>query len=350
MGLLNSTLYRNDIKKALEKYDFSSFDGKSILVTGATGLICSSLIDVLLILQEITEIDIRIIGAGRHPSVIKKRFENRVTPIAYDAIFPLQITEDVDYIIHGAGSASPELYTSSPVETMLSNINGINNLLNYCIGKKTRMIYISSSEVYGRKNDEESFLETNYGYVDLDNIRNSYSESKRASEMLCKSYEKEYGVDVSMVRPGHVYGPTASKKDKRISSDFAYKAARGEKLEMLSAGLQNRSYCYCIDASMAILVCLLNGVSGEAYNIGTEDVTSIKKMAQILAKSGGIELKLKEPTKEEKNAFNPMNNASLNMRKISEIGYMQTFTAREGLEHTVSILRESGLVDSSMIE
>lgn len=350
MGLLNSNIYRNDIKRALEKYDFSAFDGKSILVTGAAGLICSSLIDVLLVLQEITGIKIKIWGAGRDLNIIEKRFDDKIMPIIYDAILPLKIAEDVDFIIHGAGSASPELYTNKPVETMLSNINGVNNLLNYCIGKKTRMVYISSSEVYGQKDREDPFIETNYGYIDLDNIRNSYSESKRASEMLCKSYAIEYGVDVSVVRPGHVYGPTASKKDKRISSDFAYKAARGEKLEMLSAGLQNRSYCYCIDASMAILVCLIKGVSGEAYNIGTKDVTSIREMARILAKAGDVELKIKEPNKEEKSAFNPMNNASLDMRKISEIGYVESFTAREGLKHTVLILKESGLVDYSVSE
>ena len=345
MGLLNSNIYRNDIKRALEKYDFSAFDGKSILVTGAAGLICSSLIDVLLVLQETTGIKIKIWGAGRDLNKIEKRFDDKIMPIIYDAILPLKIAEDVDFIIHGAGSASPELYTNKPVETMLSNINGVNNLLNYCIGKKTRMVYISSSEVYGQKDREDPFIETNYGYIDLDNIRNSYSESKRASEMLCKSYAIEYGVDVSVVRPGHVYGPTASKKDKRISSDFAYKAARGEKLEMLSAGLQNRSYCYCIDASMAILACLIKGVSGEAYNIGTKDVTSIREMARILAKAGDVELKIKEPNKEEKSAFNPMNNSSLDMRKISEIGYVESFTAREGLKHTVLILKESGLVD-----
>lgn len=350
MGLLNSKIYRNDIKRALKTYDFSAFDGKSILVTGAAGLICSSLIDVLLVLQEITGIKIKIWGAGRDLNKIEKRFDDKIMPIIYDAILPLKIAEDVDFIIHGAGSASPELYTNKPVETMLSNINGVNNLLNYCIGKKTRMVYISSSEVYGQKDREDPFIETNYGYIDLDNIRNSYSESKRASEMLCKSYAIEYGVDVSVVRPGHVYGPTASKKDKRISSDFAYKAARGEKLEMLSAGLQNRSYCYCIDASMAILACLIKGVSGEAYNIGTKDVTSIREMARILAKAGDVELKIKEPNKEEKSAFNPMNNSSLDMRKISEIGYVESFTAREGLKHTVLILKESGLVDYSVSE
>ena len=151
MGLLNSKIYRNDIKRALKTYDFSAFDGKSILVTGAAGLICSSLIDVLLVLQEITGIKIKIWGAGRDLNKIEKRFDDKIMPIIYDAILPLKIAEDVDFIIHGAGSASPELYTNKPVETMLSNINGVNNLLNYCIGKKIRMVYISSSEVYGQK-------------------------------------------------------------------------------------------------------------------------------------------------------------------------------------------------------
>ena len=73
-------------------------------------------------------------------------------------------------------------------------------------------------------------------------------------------------------------------------------------------------------------------------------------MARILAEAGGVELKIKEPTKEEKSLFNPMNNSSLNMRKISEIGYIESYFSREGLKHTVLILKESGLVDASVSE
>lgn len=339
MKILKNKIYLDDIIKALSNYDFSELNGKTILVTGATGLICSSLIDTLVVLKQ-NGIDMDIIAAGRDISKIIARFGNNATPFEYDALCYSDIPNSIDYIVHGASNASPELYTAKPVETMLSNIIGVNNLLKYCVGKQTKMVYISSSEMYGQKESEEAFAENFYGYIDQDNIRNSYSESKRASEMLCKSYAKEYGVNVSMIRPGHIYGPTASPNDRRVSSDFAYKAARGEKLEMLSSGLQKRSYCYCVDAACAILVSLLYGIPGEAYNIGTEDVTSIREMAVILADAGCVSLMAKEPTEEEKNSFNPMNYSFLSIEKIKSIGYKQVFPTSIGLEHTVRILKE----------
>ena len=132
-----------------------------------------------------------------------------------------------DYIISGAGLASPELYTEKPVETILSNFDGVHALLNYSKNNGTqRLLYISSSEVYGNKKTVESFMEGDYGEVDIDNIRSSYTVAKRASEMLCKSYASEFGVDCVIARPGHIYGPSAKKADKRISSDFAFKAKR----------------------------------------------------------------------------------------------------------------------------
>lgn len=340
MNLLKNDLYINDIKRVIKCYDFNELNGKTIFITGATGLICSSIIDILLYLCDIG-IDIKIIGAGRDVDKIRYRFLDKITPLKYDAIYPVNLCENIDYIIHGAGSASPELYIKKPVETMLSNINGVKNLLQYCVNKNVRMTYISSSEVYGRKDSERQFIENDYGYIDLDNIRNSYSESKRSSEMLCRAYVKEYNVNVSIIRPGHVYGPTASINDKRISSEFSYKAAKGENLEMLSDGLQTRSYCYCIDAACAILITLINGIPGEAYNIGTEEVISIRKMAEILAEVGNVELNGKQATVEETSIFNPMNNSSLSFEKIYNIGFRQEFSAKEGLEHTVEILHQT---------
>lgn len=340
MNLFDVELYKTDIKKALMKYDFSLLNKKTILITGATGLICSAIIDLLLVLK-LHGLKLKIIGAGRNTLNIKERFNNMVESLQYDSIAPPDLPDNINYIIHGASIANPKLYTYNPVETMLSNINGISSLLQYCVGKETRMVYISSSEVYGEKNKVTLLTETDYGYIDLDNIRNSYSESKRASEMLCKAFAVEYGVNISMIRPGHVYGPTANAEDKRISSEFAFKAARGENLEMLSSGLQKRSYCYCIDAACAILLCLLNGISGEAYNIGTKEVLSIRKMAMILADAGRVELKAKEPNVEEMKNFNPMNNSALSGKKIEQLGYKECFSPEEGLTHTVNILKEA---------
>ena len=203
------------------------------------------------------------------------------------------------------------------------------------------MIYISSSEVYGNKSTEESFVEGKYGVIDIDNIRSSYAVAKRASEMLCKAYTAEYKVDTVIVRPGHIFGPSAKKEDKRISSDFAFKAASEKNLEMRSLGLQKRSYCYSIDCAIQILTVLLKGESGQAYNIGHDEITTIKRMAEICAKAGNVELTVAHPTEAELKTFNPMNNSALDNAKVKNLGYRDVFSVEDGLIHTVKIIRET---------
>ena len=228
-----------------------------------------------------------------------------------------------------------------PVETVLSNIGGINELLHFANNNPVkRVLYISSSEVYGKKNTEEPFIEGRYGVVDIDNIRSSYAIAKRSSEMLCKAYTAEYKVDTVIVRPGHIFGPSAKKEDKRISSDFTFKAASEKNLEMKSSGLQKRSYCYSIDCAIQILTVLLKGESGQAYNIGHDEITTIKRMAEICAKSGNVELTVAHPTEAELKAFNPMNNSALDNAKVKKLGYQDVFSVEMGISHTVDILKE----------
>lgn len=346
MTVLDSKLYNADLKKVLSGLDLSKIQDKSILVTGGLGLICSTVVDLLILANHEKTLNVHIYLAARS----KKRFDDKyskykdVSFVEYDALKALNLNIPVDYIIYGAGVASPDKYVSEPVETMLSNMTGVKNILEHAkCNKVKRVMYISSSEIYGKKQTDDWFTEGVYGTVDLDSIRSSYAISKQASELLCKSFTSEYGVDTVIVRPGHIFGPTASKEDKRISSDFAFKAAKGIPLEIKSSGLQKRSYCYSIDAAAAMLVVLLKGCSGEAYNICTEEILTIKEMAEIYAQAGKVRLSYAEPTEKERSAFNPMNNSSLSYRKLEKLGFCKAFTTREALEHTVKILRDSVL-------
>ena len=341
--ILTCETYARDMGEVLERLDLKELYGSSVLVTGGLGLICSAVVDLLIASNQRDSANVQIYVADINEAFYSVRYGEYpcVHYVRYDATKPLDFDFDVDYIIHGAGLASPELYVTKPVETMLSNFNGVLNLLEYAKAHGVRrMLYISSSEVYGQKETADAFEETKFGSIDVNAIRSSYSEAKRASEVLCKSYSSEYGVDTVMVRPGHIYGPTASPRDKRISSEFAYLAARGEKLEMKSLGLQKRSYVYCLDCASAILVALLKGQMGESYNIGHDEVTSIRQMAGMLAEAGGVELIINQPTEEDLKRFNPMDNSSLQNEKIKAIGYRDTFSVKEGLEHTVAVLKE----------
>lgn len=322
--------------------------GRSILITGATGLICSSIVDVLFRYNDTHEEKIQILAAGRAVDSMKRRFgqmidRNDFVYIPYDASKAGNtIPYHADYMIHGAGNAYPALVMKEPVETMLSNFLGMKYLLDYAKENKTeRVLYISSSEVYGKKAGSEPFSESEYGYVDLLNPRNSYASGKRAAETLCASYAAEYGLESVIVRPGHIYGPTASAADSRVSSAWPYNAARGNGIIMKSDGAQVRSYCYCLDCASAILTVLLCGENVHAYNISNPDsIVSIREMAEILTKASGVSLTVESPSETEKRGFNPMDNSSLESSSLLKLGWKGCFDAETGFGHTVELLRE----------
>lgn len=336
MRLIENRSYREDLEHALRGLDLSMLRGHTVLITGGLGLIGSAVADLL------WTAGVGVVIAD----LSAERFEQRyggipgIRFVRYDALEPLDLPFVPDEIVCGAGITNPEAFLRLPVETVMTNLGGVKRLLDFARenGVK-RLLYISSSEVYGKKDTDVPFREGVYGSVDPDTLRSSYPIAKTASELICRAYAAEYGVDTVIVRPGHIYGPAASEQDTRASSAFAWQAARGEPLVLKSPGLQKRSYCYSIDCAAALLTVLTRGETGLSYNLGHASVTTIREMAQILAEAGGVELTAAEPTGEERSAFNPMDNSSLNDERLRSLGYRDTFTVHEGLSHTVRIMR-----------
>lgn len=349
--LYDSKLWIEDIDKVIRVIpELDALAGKSVMITGAAGLVCSSIVDIFFRYNDTHEEKIQILAAGRWLEEMEVRFNEQINRpdfhfVAYDASKADNVLDvHADYIIHGASNAAPAMIIKEPVETMLSNFLGMKYLLDYARGQGTkRLLYISSSEVYGEKEGNEPYREGQYGYIDLLKPRNSYSVGKRAAETLCASYADEYGIESVIVRPGHIYGPTASPHDNRVSSAWAYSVARGEDIVMKSDGTQIRSYCYCLDCASAMLKVLLSGENGHAYNISNPDsIISIKDMAGILTKSAGVELRMELPTEEERKGFNPMSNSSLESSSLLGLGWRGCFDAEAGFSHTVTILKEIG--------
>ena len=339
-----------DIDKVIEVVpELDELAGKSLMITGAAGLVCSAVVDIIFRYNDTHDKKIRVLAAGRWPEEMSARFGDQVnredfTFVVYDASKTDNVINvHADYIIHGASNASPNMIVKEPVETMMSNFLGMKYLLDYAKEQgTTRILYISSSEVYGEKEGTEPYKEGQYGYIDLLKSRNSYSVGKRAAETLCASYADEYGMESVIVRPGHIYGPTASPYDKRVASAWSYAVAKGEDIVMKSDGSQIRSYCYCLDCASAMLKVLLCGENCHAYNISNPDsIISIKDMAEILSKSAGVELRMELPTEEERKGFNPMSNSSLESASLTGLGWHGCFDAETGFGHTVKILKET---------
>lgn len=349
-SIYNSKEWFKEIDEVSQNlFELSELAGKSVLISGAAGLICSAVTDIFIRYNETHVTPIRIIAAGRCPKKMSDRFgkyydRDYFSYVRYDASKgDNRIDVGGDYIIHGASNASPKAIVAEPAETMLDNFNGLNYLLNYAKENGTRrLLCISSSEVYGQKSDGKLFKEDDYGYVDLLNPRNSYSVGKRAAETLCVSYYAEYGVESVIVRPGHVYGPTASPNDDRISSAFTYAAARGEKLVMKSAGTQLRSYCHCLDCASAIIKVLMKGQPVRAYNISNPNsIVTVRQMAEAIARVGNVELVTEAASEKEKHSFNPMQNSALEAERLMELGWKGSYDIDSGIARTVQIIKES---------
>lgn len=311
----------------------------SIIVTGAGGLIGSALVGFL---KRDCANRWTIYAAGRDATKLREKLGEGVVCVEYDAAKPVDFDFATDIIVHCASPASPELFVGEPVETMWANVFGIRELLEYARRvNASKVVYVSSSEVYGKAAPRETgFQEKDYGFVDLLDVRSSYPMGKRAAETLCASYTKEYGVNVSIVRPGHIYGPTASPNDRRVSSAFAWAAARGEPIILKSSGTSRRSYTHADDCASAIMTVVENGSAGEAYNIANrEGVCSIRQMAEIMADEGGVALRIDAPNSAEAAAFNPMDNSCLDPSKLESLSWCGQIPYEEGFRQTVRALR-----------
>ena len=315
---------------------------KSILITGGTGMICSSLVELLFHLNEKYSANIQIILAGRSLERTCKRFYRWInktdfTFVQYDATEKQELSISVDYIVHGASNASPAVYVKEPVETILANIVGLQSLLSMAVKMKSeRVLYISSSEVYGNKAENRPYQETDYGYVDILNPRASYPCAKRTAETLCIAYGEEYGLDTVIVRPGTFMDRLLRTRIVEHLRSLPEMRFGAEDIAMKSAGLQLRSYCYTLDCASAILTVLLNGEKGNTYNISNKNsVVTIGDMAKALAKAVGRQVVYENASETEIKGYNLMSNSSLDAEKLEVLGWRAEFGLQEGAEKTV---------------
>lgn len=323
----------------------SELKSKRILVTGVSGMIGSAVMDLLIYLNEYKGFDMHLYAAARRESSVHDRFQEFCQRdyfhfVPYDANCEITFDLSLDYMIQAASNADPKAIFQYPVETLMSNVYGMEQMLEYSRRKDvTRILFVSSSEVYGTNHTGKPFRENDYGVVDVLNPRASYPVGKRAAENLCASYVKEYGMDVVIVRPGHIYGPTITDKDSRASAQFTRKALRGEDIVLKSEGKQLRSYCYVYDCATAILTVLLAGVVGTAYNISNkQSIISIRDIAELFAENGKCKLVFDIPTDDEKAGYNLMDMSALDSSALEELGWQAVVSAEEGVRRTLELM------------
>jgi len=325
-----------------------------ILVTGANGMICSYLVDLFMKVNSQKKLNLHITALVRSEEKGKARFadylESENFLLLAGDVCQIEVFDNHfwDYIIHGAGNAHPIAFATQPVETMMSNILGSVNLLNYALSRKTvdevkKILFLSTGEIYGHApiEQENGWKENEFGMIDSMDIRSCYPESKRAAETLFCSYEKEYGIHSVIIRLAYIYGATITEENSRADAQFLRNAARGEDILMKSTGSQFRSYCYLQDAACAILVALLNGKSGEAYNVANKDSNlTILEYAKQLATTFGVEIKMELSETVEKAGYSKMKQEILDASKLEKLGWMPQNNINQGLQKIKNILKD----------
>ena len=349
MSFYNSENYKNDLKVAVNAtVGVEKLYGSSVLIAGGSGLIGSFMADMLLYINKYRNAGITVYAMDLSMERLTARYDgvevrNGLHIVEHNVNEVPNFDFDVDYIINAASPAFPAVFNSDPVGTLMSNIIGTKYLLDYGLEHGTkRMLYISSGEVYGQGDlSIESFEETYAGYVDPTSARSCYPNGKRATETLCVSYTKQYGIDTVIVRPSHTYGPTVTKADNRANAQFVNKGLSGEDIVLNSVGNQMRSYTYLADSASAILSVLTTGESCNAYNIAnSESRITIADFAKEVAAQTGTKVIFSDPDEVAKAEMTPIAKQVLSSSKLESLGWKGQFTIEEGIRHTLDIMRE----------
>lgn len=307
---MNPVLSGNQIVSEDLKYIHASLSeewellkGKKMLLAGGAGFLGFYLIQTVLDWNQSAEIADRVTltvydNFLRGVPAWLKELEGApgLRVVEYDITQPLP--EDlgaVDYIIHAATIASPLFYRRFPIETMDANVNGLRNILEYCVDLKASdtpvsgVLFFSTSEIYGDpSSDAIPTPETYPGRVSCTGPRACYDESKRYGETLCVNFARQYDLPVRIARPFNNYGPGLKITDKRVLPDFARDVFEGRDIAMLSDGASTRTFCYIADAIVGYFKILTRGRNGEAYNIGNAaPEISIRQLAEKVVEAAG---------------------------------------------------------------
>lgn len=355
MDLWSSSIYQKELDKVeIPAEILEQLYGKTILVTGGTGMVCSFLIDYVMKKNEVLseEQKIGLVLLVRNIEVAKVRFTNHMSHkefhlIACDVTALSDELDDIEfhYVIAGAGNADPKSFSEKPVDTILSNFYGIKNILD--IVKKrscVKVVYISSGEVYGNAGIEvEAFKEEDAYYINSMDVRACYPNGKRIAETLCCSYGKQYGIHFSVARLCYVYGPTIKETDSRAVAQFLRLAAQKKDIVLKSRGEQVRSYCYVADVTGALLYIAVKGQEGVAYNIAdNQSNVSISDFAHMVANAANVNCIYEIATEQEKSGYSKVERAVQNPAKLNALGWCAKMEIEEGIQHTIETLCERG--------
>ena len=352
MNLYSNSLYLEDIHYVSSlNLPWYKLHGKSLMLSGATGLIGSFLVDVIMEKNISSDLQCTVYALTRNVDKAKDRFSkylgnNYLQFILCDVNKALNLGNlgTLDYVLHLASNTHPMQYATDPIGTITANIIGLQNMLNAAVQHNaSRFVFASSNEIYGENRGDVEFFDEQYcGYINSNTLRAGYPESKRCGESLCQAYIAQKKLDVVIARLTRTYGPTMLMSDTKAISQFIKKAINKEDIVLKSSGNQYYSFLYVADSVSGLFTTMLKGKTGEAYNIAEENNdVKLKDLASLIASTCGCKVVYEMPDSIEASGYSTATKARLDGHKIIGLGWKPRLTIKTGVERTIQILKDS---------
>lgn len=338
---MNSKVFLEDILTLSAFLKENGMTNASYLVTGGTGYIGRLIVKAL---QAANVKNIYALVRSKEKAEIALENLDGLNLITRDITEPFNFDGDVDYIIHTASPTISKYFIEKPVETIDSIVIGTKNVLDFAIKKNSKsVVYLSSMEVYGQLEGGGRRKEDELGYIDLSNVRSSYSEGKRLAELMCVSYAEEYNLNVCIARLSQVFGAGIFDYDNRVYKQFAESAMKGKDITLHTDGLSYGNYTYGVDAVKAIFTLLLHGNKGETYNVVNEvNTMRVKDMAQLVASNFSNEKSKVVIDIPKKNAgYAPHTELKLSSAKLNALGWTAKYNIYEMYVRMIEYLNET---------
>lgn len=332
-------IQQEDIRAFAESFPLSgSLTGSHFLITGATGLIGSTLVHCLLALNKGIDITCPVRNISKAEAIFDEKTD-KIHFIECDLMEYLsRLTQNdrFQYIVHCASPTAGSYMIEHPVETFELAVESTRMLLDYVRKAKAKgLVYVSSLEYYGQNDNDTLITEDYQGYVDASNARSSYPMGKRAAEYLCTAYALEHGVPAKIARLTQTFGAGVAPDDNRVFAQFVRSVMAGSDIVLHTTGESAKPYCYTTDCISAILFILLRGRNGEAYNVANDETyISIKEMAEFLCASFSPGTKVVVESHPDI-GYAPLTKLNMSSKKLMDLGWAPKVGLKEMFERLI---------------
>ena len=318
-------IQKEDILAFVKDFEMTKdIAGSKFLITGATGLIGSTLAHCLLAMDCGISITCPVRNMEKAASLYEDEFKkiHFIESNLQDYLDGLSSQDQFDYVVHCASPTAGQYMTEHPVETYELAIESTRALLGFSSQSAVRgMVYVSSLEYYGQNFDDRIIDEDFQGQIDMSSPRSSYPMGKRAAEYLCAAYADEFAVPVKIARLTQTFGAGVSKDDNRVFAQFARSVVQGHDIVLHTTGESAKPYCYTTDCVSALLYILLKGGNGQAYNVANPDTyISIADMANFVRQNFNRDINVVIEEHPEM-GYAPVTKLNLSAKKLMGLGW-----------------------------